>query len=93
MHKPLYTETNTSSFSGLAMKVSPKKQEVSCLPSFGIMFDLCYFSKSHLNLFLRLHFGNCLMHPHIHVCRLGSESFWNKKTGEDFKEGVKNENT
>lgn len=55
MHEPLFTEMNTSSFSALAMRVSPKKQEVSSLPSSRIMFDWCYFSKSHLNLFPGLH--------------------------------------
>ena len=55
MHEPLFTEMNTSSFSALAMRVSPKKQEVSCLPSSRFMFDWCYFSKLHLNLFSGLH--------------------------------------
>lgn len=91
MHVPVYTQTNTLSFAGLTMIVSPKKQEVSYLPSSRIPFDWCYFSKSHLNLFPGLHWkfldASCM---HVHSLR--SESFQNKKTGEDFKKGLKNEN-
>lgn len=52
-NEPL-TEANTLSCSDLALGLSLKKQEVSCLPSSGIMFECCYFSKSHLNLFPEL---------------------------------------
>lgn len=92
MLEPLFTEINTLSFSGLAMRVSPKKQEMSCLPSSRIMFDWCYFSKSRLNSFPGLHWKNHLMHPRIHVCSPESESFQSKKTGEEFLKGIKNEN-
>lgn len=59
------------------------------------VLELCLtgaISQSHILICFLGFTGNCLMHPRIHVCSVESESFQNKKTGEDFKKGLKNEN-